>query len=400
MIKLWKDINFKIEMSDDRKISIALLSTIVVLSIQYFVLVIFHLLNSSVLSRIQLMSKAVVGIMFLYALPVVIKKSKLKLIVVYSISILIFIIHFILFPQNQMYIRELIFPFFFTCLPAFVYSMTLDNLDVLKQTMKKACFIIFLCGTTLGILVFSRKLSIGYYSMSLSYYMLFPAIIYMDELFDKLSIKVVLLELVSLSIILVLGSRGPLLCIIMFVLLKLIRLKLKISYKWLPLYLLGIASMVLLFLYRHPILEMINNFLLSFKIESRTISLFLSEGVFLTGRDKIYENVITAIINNPYLGIGLAGDRIVSGAVYSHNILLEIVSDFGIVLGVIIVVALIILILKALITKDKEKYNMFIIWASLGFVHLMVSNSYLIDFRFWIFLGLIINKALVLNKKN
>jgi hypothetical protein len=28
---------------------------------------------------------------------------------------------------------------------------------------------------------------------------------------------------------------------------------------------------------------------------------------------------------------------------------------------------------------------------SLGFVHLMVSRSYLIDIKFWIFLGLIIN---------
>ena len=50
---------------------------------------------------------------------------------------------------------------------------------------------------------------------------------------------------------------------------------------------------------------------------------------------------------------------------------------------------ILILIIRALFIKDQEKQNMMIIWTSLGFVHLMVSSSYLTDMKFAIFMGLI-----------
>jgi len=49
------------------------------------------------------------------------------------------------------------------------------------------------------------------------------------------------------------------------------------------------------------------------------------------------------------------------------------------------------MIFKSLLTKDKEKYNMIIIWISFGFVSFMVSSSYSIDLKFWILIGLIVN---------
>ena len=83
-------------------------------------------------------------------------------------------------------------------------------------------------------------------------------------------------------------------------------------------------------------------------------------------------NVIDDIIQNPLLGIGISGDRRVLDDAYVHNFFIEIIANFGIILGSFIIVALIIFILKSLLTRDNRSYRLVIIWFSLGFIHLMV----------------------------
>ena len=150
----------------------------------------------------------------------------------------------------------------------------------------------------------------------------------------------------------------------------------------------------MIILYFGSILEYINNILLNFGIRSRSIYLFLGKDIHLGGRDLVYQNIIKGILDKPYIGMGLAGDRRINGGGYAHNLLLEILADYGIVLGTILIVSLVFLIVKYLFIKDKEIYNMYIIWLSLGFVHFMVSGSYLIDLRFWILMGLIANLSI------
>ena len=85
---------------------------------------------------------------------------------------------------------------------------------------------------------------------------------------------------------------------------------------------------------------------------------------------------------------------------YTHNILLEIIGNFGIIIGSILIILLIFLIVRSLLSKEKKYTNLIIIWLSLGFFHLMVSGSYLTDIKFWILLGLLFNKSRDLNYNN
>ena len=336
--------------------------------------------------------------MFLYALPVVIKRSKLKLIGSYSVSVFVFLLHYLMFPENSLYMRELTFPFFFMCLPVLVYSMSIQNWNILKLYMKKASFIVFLFGAILGGLVFAGKVTIGTYSMSLSYYMLLPMLIYLDELFDQPSLKACLFSLVALLIILALGSRGAILCMAIFIFLKMVKSLSKLTYTKLLLNLTFFAAIIVTFIYLDSILQYINNLLLNFGINSRTIALFLMDSVHLSGRDSIYQKIIEAILNNPLLGIGVAGDRLIMGGGYTHNLILEVLANFGVIIGSSLLIVLLLLIVRNLLTKDNETYNMIIIWLSLGFVPLMVSGSYLMDMNFWILIGLMINSIFQKNK--
>ncbi len=110
--------------------------------------------------------------------------------------------------------------------------------------------------------------------------------------------------------------------------------KKNITYTRVLLYLIIFSIIFLGMLFLNEILEYIYEFLLNFGIRSRSIQLFLRDDVYLSGRDKIYDSVIEEISNNPILGIGLAGDRRIIGGGYAHNIFIEILANFGIVIGV------------------------------------------------------------------
>ena len=376
---------------DDRKISIAIMASFVILTIQYFILIYFNLLESGAGSRIQLISKGLVGLAFLYALPPVLKRSKVKAIGIYGISISVFLLHYAIFPENRVYIMGLVFPFFFMSLPAFVYALSLRDFEVFKIVMKKSGYVVFSVGLLIGILVLTGRSSVGAYSMSLSYYMLLPTILFLDELMDKFSFKMLILIGLSLLIILSLGARGPLLGIAVFSILKFIRPNSKRTYKRALVHFSLVSAGVIGVIFLEKIIMSLYNFLQGLGINSRTLVLLLREDIHLSGRDRIYNIVLEEILERPLLGIGIAGDTRVIGSSYVHNFFIEIIGNFGIIVGIILSIALIILVVKSLLSKEYNRYNLTIIWVSLGFVHLMVSSSYLTDLKFWILLGLLIN---------
>lgn len=389
---------FELNDKSDLKISIAIMSSFVILTIQYFILVSFNMLETSYFSKIQLISKLLVGIFFIYALPDVIRRNKIKFILVYFFAITIFLVHYLIFPKNRLYIQELLLPMFFMNIPALIYSLSITNLSVLKKIMIKASYIVFILGTILAILDFSGLASVGIYSMPLSYYMLLPAIMFLDRVIDDFSLKTLLFAIFSTVVILSIGSRGAILCILVFVFLKFIRSTTRSSYKGLILRcgILGIGIIGYIFI--NEILQFLYVFLAKFGIRSRSLLLFLREDIHLGGRTHLYNNIKEKIIDNPILGLGLSGDRVVLDGDYVHNFLLEVIANFGLVTGIVILGLLFIFIMKALFIKNRQKYNIFIIWMSLGAVQLIVSSSYLINIKFWIFFGVLLN-ILFLNKK-
>lgn len=377
---------------EDLKISIAIISSTVILTIQYFILISFNLMATANGSIIQLLSKSVVGIIFLYTLPTVLKRKKLELIVVYYIAIFIFLIHYLLFPKNQENMIELIFQLFFMCLPVFIYTLSLKNWSILKKVMKKASLIIFLFGFLSGIQILMNNEFANDYSMALSYYMLLPTILFLDELLDRFSLKALFITCFSLLIILAIGSRGPILCNGIFIIFKLIQPVSKLSFSKVMIYMSYFLVAIFTILYFEKILLALDDFLSKFNIESRNISLFLNDYLHLSGRDRIYEKILTEIVQHPILGIGIAGDRRVADGNYAHNIILEIFLNFGVIIGLILLIAFIMWLLKLLFVKDMNVYNMMNIWISLGFVSLLFSGSYLSDVNFWTLLGLMVSQ--------
>ena len=385
-------IKYKNKYKDDTKICWALMSSFLILTLQYLVLIYFNLLETSVGSNIQLLSKGFVGLAYLYALPAVLRRGKKIFGTSYIVAVVVFSIHYLCFPENRIFMLPLIIPFFFMVLPSFIYALSIRNFVIFKNVLEKSSCIVFFIGSILSLFVFLGRASIGSYSMSLAYYMLLPSIVFLNKQFERISAGHFISFVLSMLIIVSLGSRGPILCVVVFIFFRTFRPSLKTSHKKIIMTssVLGICTVGIIFF--KNIINVIYTQLLHYGIHSRTLYLFLNDkGAYLSGRDSIYQSIFAEILKNPILGIGLAGDRRITDGAYAHNIFIELISNFGLVVGFIIIFLIIFLSIKSLFVKNNIKYILIIMWFCLGFMPLLVSGSYLTSINFAIFLGLLVN---------
>lgn len=378
-----------LNVSENRRISNAVVAPLVILTFQFFVLTAFSLIEGSVAQVIQLGSKLMVGLVFVYSFPIIWRNSKSKLFGTYLLVSIVFLFHYLVFPANRIYMNETLFPLFFMCLPSFVYSSTIDNWAILKEVMERAASYVFAMGLVLSILVFSGRVPFGAYSMAFSYYMLLPAIVYTNRVFDRASFRNLLFAFIASFIVLALGARGPLMCLAMFVMLKLIKPEKTPT----PRDVFGYLSLLMIgfffILFFEEVLLFFSNVLLKFGIRSRSIALLLRPDIHLSGRDSLFRVVVEELMKSPIVGLGLAGDRLLIGG-YVHNFFVEVLSHFGVVVGLIVLIMFSFGSLLALLRAKQLNYELLIIWFSMGFMPLMVSSSYLISLNFWVFLGLLV----------
>lgn len=372
----------------DRKISLALISPVTILTLQYLVLASLDIIDTDRASQIQLLSKLLVAVLFFYALPVVLRRNRMKFVRNYLVWSSVFLLHYLMFPSNRVYQQAIIFPFFTMCLPAFIYSSSIIDIRIFKDTLLRASHVIFCLGSVLGLFVISGKVLIGTYSMSFSYYMLVPAIVFLNDFFDKGSFWSLVLSGVSTFFIVAIGSRGPVMCIAVFVAMRLIRPPRKLTNTQVLAYSLIIMALASIVLFMPSFLASLESFLARIGVHSRNIALALTPGLHIEPRTAIYREVLIEILERPLTGLGIAGDTFIFGGGYSHNIFLEVLAHYGVLVGSFVVLLILALILRVFFWKDVHEYGFIALWLCIGFCPLLVSGSYLSEIHFWIFLGL------------
>lgn len=144
-----------------------------------------------------------------------------------------------------------------------------------------------------------------------------------------------------------------------------------------------ISISVVLLTFKNAIISLLEALSSSPNIASRTIQLIL-KGDFLssTGRNIFYDNAIKLINENPF-GYGLGYDRLASAdlgmkPVYVHNIFLELLLNYGVIAGTVIIVMIIIMGLTVLLSKNifSETYKrVFAAFYVMGLIQLLFSSS-------------------------
>ena len=132
---------------------------------------------------------------------------------------------------------------------------------------------------------------------------------------------------------------------------------------------------------------------------SRNLRLFLSNNFFESNsRDSIYKLAIELIRKMDLRFYGLFGDRYIlnlymNDVVYVHNIYLELILAFGLILGSIISLYLTLSIVVKIIKKTNIDYKIILIYFTcLIFIRLLVSGSFIIEGNFYLLVGVLLNR--------
>lgn len=124
-----------------------------------------------------------------------------------------------------------------------------------------------------------------------------------------------------------------------------------------------------------------------------------------SGRDLIWLEAVRIISENPLTGIGMGMDRDYLGYLstggYVHNLILEVLMNFGIIFGTIVLTLYMIPIIK-LLKNSKDIVVVMTIWSLIAMyiVRLFVSGSYLnSSFELLILLGIALSNKKTENVK-
>lgn len=287
-------------------------------------------------------------------------------------------------------------------IPALYFTLYLDK-NKLKLTFEymRECRFIWLLYIVVGMFWIPKHTnSWNQYSITYGYNLLIPTCIIIYYLFKEKKIKWIIYTVIFSISMLWRGSRGAILCLLVFIVLIYImnyktekRLK-----RYLKLMVAIVFGIVAACNFKNIAL-----ILGKFLQNSRTLNLLSSNINFDSGRSHIQSLYWNEIMEHPFKFNGIFSDRIYYSKIsqeiydmtnYPHNIIVELFFQWGILLGTIIFFIMVCGVIRSVICINKIKNNeltcIVLIFLVSGFIKLFFSASYLVSIEFYLLVGIII----------
>lgn len=332
-------------------------------------------------------------VMLIWSIFLILHRIKKDVVLIIYIILFISIFTLIFKPQNfqasftswdDIY-GNAFYYFLFTIL-GYTIMRHIYDYELFLSVLTKASIFIIIISILNYILLFNETIS-GLY-MAVSYDALIFVACLLVIYFERKNLFIGLFGLIGTIFIFIVGARGALVSLILAMMIYFIFKKYSITQK--VIFTLLLAIPIFLFSqYFEVIMLFLDTKLSIISLQSRTINLFLDNS-FLddSGRGEIQK----VLLNNlSTFGSGLFGDRFYGGGAYAHNILIEILFQWGLLVGPLLIMTILILISHSLFTRRNEFYLMVIIFLSSGFFKLMFSGSYLVEVNFAVLMALCVN---------
>ena len=297
-----------------------------------------------------------------------------------------------------------------SCILCYLVGISIENYIELRKVLKIVAYVILII-SIINILFLKTVFLVLNYSQDFGYKVLIASIIFAFELISEGKIRYLVAEICTLILILMSGSRGPLLSLILSlaILFFLFNVRNTVYNYFLTISI--VVFGIIIYLNLQTLLIVLSSYFERFGVSQRVLNAFLSNSISVdSSRSSIARYVINYIKNDPITGSGLFNDRVLIfnnitfsstqtyyGS-YAHNFFLEILMQFGLVLGSLIIF-LFFRLLYISIFKNIEKSSEYItvFMFCFGFLPLLVSRSYLTTKWFYMLIGVIIG---VNRKKN
>lgn len=348
----------------------------------------------------KLISLSLGGVLFLYFISIsriILRRSSKTFFVSLILIFLIYLLSAVIFYTNLNLISNyLVWTLIGFSLGICAYSI--NNYLILHNILIKYSWLITFI---LSLIIFFPNKQINEeYNMFFSYAMGLPLLLHLNVFIDSKKNLYLFVAIYEFILILLFGSRGIILAIILFILFKFIEADLsplkKILYSFI-----GIVLLLAFSINFNKIGQGIISFLDSKGLYSRTLTLFFRDNnlLHLSDRDYIWKKCIELINEKPTLGWGVAGEveplerklGLIAVQTYPHNIALEMMLNFGVIIGIILFLLVLLSIIKILKdNNDQNHKNLMILFYCLGFVPLLMSGTYLKSPEFFILIFLLL----------
>ncbi len=359
------------------------------------------------------------GSIILATLALLLIKNPKKIFFIYSFFIIIFLLYYLLFPGNRDAMKLGSKNFFLYNLTSFILFMEASKDEKLFERIIRITKYVFLFAMIYLIILLTKNETL--YNLWFSKYFLFTAIFMFFDFYKNKKIVSAIVGLMSLLTLGITGSRAYLIVATSFILLILTILLVKkfknisISKRKSIVFIIIILSIGIIvgIINYQKICGELYNYSLKSGVEIRILRL-LSTGDFLTSNDRIntiYPMSAELIKHNWLFGTGICGDQtkiferyqqakelhdgVNVNGYYSHNLILELYSNFGIIISTVIVVIIIYGYYKTI--RDKRKNISCIICLSfIGMMPLMLTGTIWNNIYLWSLFGILF--ANILNK--
>ena len=329
-----------------------------------------------------------------YAIILIIPKIKVDVILLFSFILISYLLTYLLHERNRIFmftsildlLNNPLYVLVFFSFPAFLFARHIEDFKLFFSIFKNVSIIVIICSLLILIEGINSETLPQY--MVFSYNMLPQTLcLLIYSLREKKKFHFVI-SILGFFLIFVAGARGPIVIALLVLFIYSMTNKSPTINKILFLTLL-IFVLVTTLLLRNSIIYLLDEFSTSLNFSSRTLKLILSGEFFnSSGRDDILVSVVDKF---SLFGNGLYGDRDINYS-YSHNLFIEILSDFGVIIGLILIAIIITISYKAVFSNNEYIYLLSIVFIATGFIKLFLSGSYLNqEPAFFLFIALGIN---------
>lgn len=393
----------KVERSEDEQIIFALCCLMFIPSINYFlnsVLQIGLSIHLSFLTPLAYIFMAGASGLVLYKYVV----TRLSFVILLFMTIFATAISYLLYPEIRSSIYnspvDLVYSsankLVFFCIPALTGTACLRDHNGLFERMRNWGRLTVILGAFTFLFVFflaGKKLNYMVYS----YFMLLSICVCYEHAIITHTVLDLSIAILGSACIVMCGARGAVVSLALyFVVRVLARLRKRETRSNIMKAICAFVCILAVVILNKQFLQIGIALCDYLGINSRFL-LMLSSGELMqdSARSYIAQAIVNGLAWNP-LGYGLFSDRFVTGTygysryVYSHNIFLELLCDFGIVGGSILIVALLWRLAKTIRALEKRpERSLLYVLLPYGFFQLLFSSSFLENTLFFMILAMI-----------
>lgn len=319
----------------------------------------------------------------------------------YILFAIFYVVSPLFYPNSAAFVSENFHDFILTVVPFFFIGLTFDYerdeklfyftavFGILIQIFWQICQIAGFVDFDVDDRAMSEQ-------MGTAYGFLFSVCYITKSAFDNVRLFDVVLSVLSIIVLLLMGTRGPVVVYLVFVVCY-VFFHTKIHNNGMVKKTLFFLIALTLYLFSNPILQGFAKIATNIGLSARVFESFIDDQMFnmeeSSFRDIIYKDAFNIIKSGNEFGSGFGYDRIVMGSFrHAHNFELEILLDFGRIGGSIILVLLLWMIVKSYrITRSTNESAFMTVMLTCGLLSLQLSSTWIVHPLFFIFFGYMVS---------